>query len=215
MMVVLGKIVLAGAGYAAGGTIAGSIGAKVMQDAGYDGYDILEAVRTGAAGGAVVGATIGILKELFHLIDVKYHITSDEDRDFHRGYEHTWEKFVGEMVVSIGAMAAAGAIGHEMLMEIAKMSLGMTVAALAVGEAVFAGAFLALGACCCCCLLCCKGTKNRNENGGRGIETPRLSALRSSIGGMWNRDSDEEKAADTTAAPPAAGSIPAPGGSPV
>jgi hypothetical protein len=201
MMRVLGKIALNGAGYAAGGAMDGAIGAKIMLDAGYDSYNILETVRAGAAGGAVVGAAVGIVKEIFHYIDVKYHITSDEDRDFHHGYQHTEEKFIGEMIVSIALMAASGALGHEMLQAIAEMSLGMTAAALAVGSAVMAGACLALF---CCCFACAKGLGVKHRHEDSDSHMPRLSAMRASIGSMWARDNApqaEEVVATPASAP--------------
>lgn len=188
LTIILGKSALNGLCYAAGGAIDGAIGAKVMEDGGHSGYDVLESVRVGAAGAAVVGTAVGLLKEFLHLLDQKYHFLGrDDDVRDKKHFDQSFELMMGEIVLGIGTMAAAGALGHEMLLSIAEMSLSASVVALSVGAAVMAAACLALFCCCYSCLCCCKAVRNDSEN---RAEAPSFRDLRkTSIGDMFRKAS--------------------------
>ena len=155
---VFGLVAMHGVFYAATGAIDGAIGAKVMQDAGYEGYHVLQSVRMGAAGGAVVGAAVGLTKELLHALDQKFEfLPRDPNLRAIKHYQQTVELGVGEIILSIASMAASGALGFKMLMHFMTMSLQQAVIALTVGSSIMCAASLALVACCYCCVVCCVG----------------------------------------------------------
>ena len=178
----VGVAAINGAVYAACGAIDGAIGGRVMRDAHHDGYSVIESVRMGAAGGAVIGAAIGLSKEILHVLDKEFHFLcrSDEARSKDH-FDNSIESTIGELILGIATMAAAGALGHEMLREMTHMSLAMSAVALSVGSAVFAGAFLALACCCMGCLCCLALTKAcvSGDSGPRAsIELPSFSDFR-------------------------------------
>ncbi len=152
---VIGIAAMHGVLYSSIGALDGAIGGKIMRDAGHDSYKVLESVRAGAAGAAIVGTAMGLFKEMLHLFDQQYEFLPREAAERERPHmDHSIEKAMAEIVFSILSMSAAGALGHLMLHKIAEMSLGQAVAALAVGATVIAAAFLAVFCCCFACGLC-------------------------------------------------------------
>jgi len=178
---ILGIAAINGALYAAGGAINGAIGASVMRDAHHDGYNVLESVRMGAAGGAVIGAAIGMVKEILHVLDKEFDILcrSDEARNKDH-FDNSIQTAVGELILSLATITASGALGHEMLKDMIHMSLQMSVVALLVGSAVFAGAFLALACCCIGCCLCLAASKACLQSSNDS--SPRVSIQMPSFG---------------------------------
>ena len=141
---IIGKLILNGAVYATGGAMNGAVGAKILSDGGYTGYSVLEATRVGAAGNAVVGASIGIFKELTS------RICCDESNK-NKNRKADIAKILGEIALSVGTTTLGGMLGHTMLKQIADMSLEKTAAAMAVGSSTIIGAATALvlvGGCC-------------------------------------------------------------------
>lgn len=164
---VIGIAAMHGVLYSSIGALDGAVGAKIMRDAGHDSYKVLESVRAGAAGAAIVGTAMGLFKEMLHLLDQQYEFLPREAAV--REWPHmdsSIEKTLAEMVFSILSMSAAGALGHLMLHKIAEMSLGQAVAALAVGATVIAGAFLAVFCCCYACGRCWLGIGGKDKNDG-------------------------------------------------
>lgn len=127
---ILSSIIGTAAGYAAGGAIYGSVGAKVLQTAGYAGYSILGAVRAGAAGNAVMGGIVGAIKGCASSDDNK-------EKSFSEGLQC-------EALVNAAISSAGAALGYAMLKAATEMPLDKTVAAIATGAGVMAGAGAAL-----------------------------------------------------------------------
>lgn len=172
---ILGKAAVNGVIYSAFGAIDGAVGAAVMRRAHHTSYDVLESVRVGAAGAAVIGGAAGFAKELIHVLDKEFHFLprSDEARNKDH-FDNTIETAIGELIIGLATMAASGALGHEMLKSITQMSLAMCAFSLFVGSATIAGAFAALFCCCAACCCCLAGTK-------KGLEVANGSGPRASF----------------------------------
>jgi hypothetical protein len=140
---VFGRMMLHGAGYTTAGAIYGAIGAQVLSDAGYAGYSVTHATRSGAAGNVLVGAAVSLLKDI-------YVSCCGEGADAE--HEFNFYKFVGEMIVSVSLITAGGVLGHAMLNQTTEMSIGQVAAAMAVGSTTMSAAIL--GFACLCCICC-------------------------------------------------------------
>ena len=183
---VLTNTAISGTAYAVSGAIAGPVGAKIMRDTGNHHYSTLEATEGGAIAGVIVGSSIMLLKELAEYLDNKYHIISIEDADFKQDAEIidklNIKIILAELFLSPGTMAAGAAISHEILFKVLKMSVEMSVTALAIGQAVIAGPFMLLALCCVCCYCLIHDNKNNNQNAHQ-------ARLQNNFANMWKRDS--------------------------
>jgi len=183
---VLTNTAISGTAYAVSGAMAGPTGAKIMRDTGNHHYSTLEATEAGALAGFIVGSTIMLLKELAEYLDHKYHIISIEDADFKQDAEIidklNIKIILAELFLSPGTMAAGAAISHEILFKVLKMSVEMSVIALAVGQAVIASPFMLLALCCVCCYCLIHDSKKNNQN-------TQQSRLQANFANMWKRDS--------------------------
>ena len=138
----LGEMIITGAGAAAHGALAGAVGAKILESAGYAGYSVLEATRMGAAGGAVLGAGVGFVSGLF--------VSRNKDEEQSKSFK----ELVGAIALTTGMSTVSGVLGHAMLNSIVEMPLEKIAAAMATGSGVVMGSLLAgfvvLGGCALC-----------------------------------------------------------------
>jgi hypothetical protein len=131
---ILGGLVNGGIN-AAFGALSGAVGASILDASGYPNYSVSEATQMGAAGSAIMGATVGacvggVVGCLSGVGLFGNNNKGDDDKNKNSGLCSSTVNFVGTQV--LGGMLG-WAIMHN---SETVMSLGTTAAALATGAAV-------------------------------------------------------------------------------
>lgn len=125
----------------------GAVGALVLDQAGYTGYDILQQAEAGLVGGPGVGAAIGFFGAT-KIIPAEY------------------RKKIDTFLIA-ATPALSGVVGYAILKSFTEIDLGKTTAALAVGGGIFTATGIGITATFCigaCCLFSCFGYRKILSN---------------------------------------------------
>lgn len=149
--------------HAALGAVSGAIGAKILIDAGYEGYSVLETTRAGAVGNIIMGAGVGCIKACTFF-----------NRPSRVQQDGTFIALtICEGVASVGTTILGGVLGRVMINTIAEMPLSKIAAAMAVGNGALIAAITVLALMIACCYylnIMCNPKAVRGEILGLGTE---------------------------------------------
>ncbi len=190
----LGHIILRSATYALSGSIEGAVDATVLADSGYEGYSVLETVRSAAVGDAVIGAVIGMIWD-----PIAQRFGRKDDAGKKSEEEHLFE-----IVLATGLNVLGGMLGKVILQEIIEMPYEKIAAAMGTGGGVFGAVLL--------CLYCCtysvnKAVEEDNDHVSSNNPKPQvLTRASSSMQNLWSKatfqSAQPEPAINDVAPPP-------------